>query len=152
MPEAWIGVVGAAVGAFAGIAGGWLTHTLTSRHARRGEIREAAADLISKASLPTVIGSTLGADMLRGERPAEIVLPWSEATMRARARLAALAPESFSLCDFLWQRASDQMNALVAGDTEAAAALGIEVSRITIELEQALAHETSRQHIQRALD
>ena len=49
MADAWIGVVGAAIGALAGIVGGWTTYFLTSRRARRKEIREAAADLIAKA-------------------------------------------------------------------------------------------------------
>lgn len=72
--------------------------------------------------------------------------------MRARARLAALAPAVFGLCDFLWQRSSDQMNAFLEDDMQAAKSLAAEVASITIELEQALAQETSRRHIQRGLD
>lgn len=152
MAEAWIGVIGAAIGALAGIAGGWLTYFLTSRRARRNEIRDAAAALIAKASLPTVVGKAIEANAIEQEQVAELVIPWSEDTMRARAKLAALAPKVFSNCDYLWQRSSDQMNALLAGDVPGASSLASEVEQITIELEQALAAETSRRHIQRALD
>ena len=86
------------------------------------------------------------------ERLTDIVIPWSEDTMRARATLAALAPDVFSLCDYLWQRSADQMNALLRGDVEAAATLRTEVANITIDLERALAKETSRRHIARGLD
>ena len=152
MNEAWIGVVGAAIGALAGIVGGWLTYVLTSRRARRTAVTDAAADLIAKASLPAVITNALEAQAIDRERVAELILPWSEDTMRARARLAALAPNVFSLCDFLWQRSSDQMMAVLNGDSDAAKSLALEVASITVELEQALAQETSRRRIQRALD
>jgi hypothetical protein len=152
MADAWIGVVGAAIGALAGIVGGWLTYVLTSRRSRRNEIRDAAAELIAKASLPTVVGNALELQAIERSQVAELVIPWSEATMRARASLAARAPKVFGLCDFLWQRSSDQMNAVLKGDLDAAGCLAAEVAEITIELEQALAQETSRRHIQRALD
>ena len=152
MADAWIGVVGAAIGALAGIVGGWTTYFLTSRRARRNEIREAAADLIAKASLPTVVNSALEVQAIKRKRLAELIIPWSEDTMRARAKLAALAPDVFQICDYLWQRSSDQMNAVMMGDTDTAGSLAGEVASITIELEQALAHETSRRRIGRALD
>jgi hypothetical protein len=149
---AWIGVIGAAIGAAAGIAGGWLTFFLTSRQAREKEIRNAAADLIAKASVPSVLSDALDAGGIGRRSLADIVIPWSEETMRSRAKLAARAPEVFSLCDFLWQRSSDQMNALLRNDREEVDSLRSEVVRITIELEQELAKETSRRHIQRGLD
>ena len=152
MNDAWIGVVGAGVGALAGILGGWLTYYLTSRRARRNAVTEAAAELIAKASLPSVITNGLDAGAFDREQIAELILPWSEETMRARARLAALAPDVFSLCDFLWQRSSDQMMALLKGDTDAASKLASEVVMITVELEQSLAQETSGRHISRAID
>ena len=152
MSEAWIGVVGALIGALAGIAGGWLTYFLTSRRARQNDIREAAADLIAKASLPSVVSRALKVNAIEKKRIEELIIPWSEDTMRARAKLAALAPGLFEHCDFLWQRSSDQMNALLQDDRRGAESLASEVEQITIQLEQALAKETSRRHINRALD
>jgi hypothetical protein len=149
---AWIGVIGAAIGAGAGIVGGWLTFFLTSRQTRVKEIRDAAADLIAKASVPSVLSDALDAGGIGRHSLGDIVIPWSEETMRSRAKLAGLAPEVFSLCDFLWQRSSDQMNALLRNDRGEVASLRAEVVMITVELEQALAKETSRRHIQRALD
>jgi hypothetical protein len=125
---------------------------LTSRRARRSEIREAAADLITKASLPTVVDEAIQSRAIDAERVAELIVSWSEDTMRARAKLAALAPDVFSLCDFLWRRSSDQLLAVLSGDFRASKSLAHEVSEITIELEQALAKETSRRHIKRPLD
>lgn len=78
MAEAWIGVVGAAIGALAGIVGGWLTYFLTSRRVRRNEIRDAAADLIANASLPTVISRALELHAFERKRLAELIIPWSE--------------------------------------------------------------------------
>ena len=152
MNDAWIGVVGAGIGALAGILGGWLTYFLTSRRARRNSVTEAASELIAKASLPSVITNALDAGALGREQIAELILPWSEETMRARARLAALAPDVFSLCDFLWQRSSDQMMALLKGDSDAARSLASEVVMITVELEQSLSQETIGRRINRAID
>jgi len=152
MNDAWIGVVGAGVGALAGILGGWLTYFLTSRRARRNAVTEAASELIAKASLPSVIANALEAGAFGREQIAQLILPWSEETMRARARLAALAPDVFSLCDFLWQRSSDQMMALLNGDSDTARLLASEVVTITVELEQLLAQETSGRRINRAID
>jgi len=152
MSEAWIGVVGAAIGALAGIAGGWLTYLLTSRQARREAIAQAASDLIAKASLPSVIAEALDPEAIDRERISQLVLPWSEDTMRARARLAALAPDAFGLCDLLWQRSSDQMMELLKGDREAAGSLASEIIATTVELEQSLARQTSGKTIQRAID
>ena len=152
MNDAWIGVVGAGVGALAGILGGWLTYFLTSRRARRIAVTEAASELIAKASLPSVIANALEVGAFGREQIAQLILPWSEETMRARARLAALAPDVFSLCDILWQRSSDQMMALLNEDNDAARLLASEVVTITVELEQSLAQETSGRRIDRAID
>jgi len=152
MNDAWIGVVGAGIGAMAGILGGWLTYYLTSRRSRRNAVTEAASELIAKASLPSVMMNALDAGVFDNKQIADQVLTWSEETMRARARLAALAPGVFSLCDFLWQRSSDQMMALLKGDIDTATSLTSEIQRIIIELEQSLAQETSGRRIDRALD
>ena len=76
MNDAWIGVVGAAIGALAGVLGGWMTHFLTSRRARLVEVREAVADLVATASLPTVVNSAVDANAI----PRDELAHWRESS------------------------------------------------------------------------
>jgi hypothetical protein len=156
MSDAWIGVVGGAIGALAGLCGAWLTVFLTSRSQRRNEIREAVVDLIAKSRYPELTRKALARGSLDDDRLYVLVSEWTEDITRARARLAILAPaEIQSKGDFLWQRADDYMNALLERQSQQDIdALEVEVRQLVFGLEEitgkALGH--GRNTLQRGLD
>jgi hypothetical protein len=156
MSEAWIGVVGGAIGALAGLCGAWLTVYLTARNQSKKEIREAVLNLIAKSRYPELTRKALARGTLDDDKLYVLVSEWTEDITRARARLAILAPaEIQSMGDFLWQKSDDYMNALLEKQSQTdIGALEVEVNQIVFELEaitgKALGH--GREFLQRGLD
>jgi len=155
MPDAWIGVVGGAIGALAGLCGAWLTAFLTSHSQRKNEIREALLDLIAKSQYPELTRKALARGSLDDDRLHVLVSEWTEDITRARARLAILAPADVqSMGDYLWQRADDHMNSILEKQSEQdIGALRVEVSELVFKLEEIARKAIGRRDkLQRAID
>lgn len=153
---AWIGVAGGAVGALAGLLGAWLSVFLTMRSQRRQAAREAAADLVAKASYPQILRRAVQENVLSRANLIPLLIEWMEGVSRARARLAIIAPtEVVTAGDFLWQRATDHVNALISEIEDAdIRMLEVEVSQLAFALEEVAGRELGhgRRHLVRGLD
>lgn len=139
MSDAWVGLVGALVGASAGVGGVLVTSWLRARHDLNGEIRRAAAELIARARYPAYASQALKHELVDRDDVSELFTRWGEEMARAHTNLVVIADaEVVGAGDILWHRSTDHLLALLgepnAGDD--AESLQVEVEQLIWQLQE----------------
>jgi len=156
MSEAWIGVIGGAIGAIAGLGGAWLNSYLSDQANKNKEIQDAVLNIISTSRYPEFYRKAFMKNAIDKERLYILASEWTEKISRARARVVMLAPdEIIGISDYLWQKPEDCMIALINERSEEdVEQIELKVNRLIFELEavagKLLGH--GREHVERGLD
>lgn len=128
MSEAWIGLIGALIGASAGLGGAAITSHFADKRALGAEIRTATAQMAARARYPAYVRRALDHELVGREHIAELVTTWGEDMAAAHSRLLVLGDvDIVSAADFLWQRATDHLLALLGEDHAGATAEELEL-------------------------
>jgi hypothetical protein len=156
MSDAWIGIIGAAIGALAGLGGAWLSAFLTGQATKHKEIQDAVISIISISRRPEFYRKASMKNAIDKEKLFILASEWTEEISRARARVAILAPDKIiGISDYLWQKSADCMMALIDGvGEEDVIQIEVKVNELIFELEAAagklLGHR--RKYVVRGLD
>ena len=156
MSEAWIGVIGGAIGALAGLGGAWLSAFLSNKANNNKEIQDAVINIISTSRRPEFYRKASMKKAIDNEKLFILASEWMEEISRARARVAILAPdEIIQISDYLWQKSQDCMVSLVDEVSEDdVIQIEAKINELIFELERVagklLGH--GREYVMRGLD
>ena len=156
MSDAWIGVIGGAIGALAGLGGAWLSAFLSDKGNKTKEIQDAVVNIISIARRPEFYRKASVKNAIDKEKLFILASEWTEEISRARARVAILAPdEIIGISDHLWQESQDCMMVLIDETREDDVdKLEVKVNQLIFDLERAsgklLGH--GRENVVRGMD
>ena len=141
MGDAWVGLLGALIGATAALGGAAMTTLIGARNERDRELRHAAAELIARARHPAYVHQALKLGVVSKEHIAELVMRWGEDMARAHTNLVIIGDrDAVGAADLLWQRATDHLLALLGGDAgRDADSLQLEVDRLIWDLQARVA-------------
>jgi hypothetical protein len=159
MSDAWIGVVGAAIGAAAGLLGAYMSGRASSRSAVNKDVRDAAAELIGMARTPGRMRMVYEAGNVERAQLVGLVVDWFEDLTAAYSKVVVASDDEnvAGAAGYLWQRASDQFLALL-GRPEAQYAtpeeIDSEIESAIWSLQNAVSqhHGSGRAHTQDGLD